>query len=366
MSTGSLFQNPSTVDWSQGVALYGAGGAGRRAATAIRSTGAHVYNFLDQAKAGQTVEGVEVLAPDSPDAAYLKNRPVVISIFNRDVPIRHIAKTLTLLGYKCLVSYVDLHDYLRGALAQEFWLTDRSVLSRNAAEIDRFRALLCDPVSRKVLDDVVAFRKSGTFEREPQPDIFHQYFPTDLPPWIGDQPLRFVDCGAFNGDTLQQLRQLGLAADAIAAFEPDPSNFSVLASSVRSNIETMKDVVLWPCGVGEQNEILAFESDGGEGGKFGSGSKLLVPSVTLDDVVFGMRPTHIKMDVEGAEVSALRGCRQIIDYFAPHLAISIYHTPEHLWDIPLMLHEWQPRYSFHLRSHGYQTFDTILYAIATE
>ena len=54
-----------------------------------------------------------------------------------------------------------------------------------------------------------------------------------------------------------------------------------------------------------------------------------VPCSTIDALVFDdlelERVDFIKMDVEGHEVSALKGAGEVIRKFAPQLAISVYH-----------------------------------------
>ena len=88
-----------------------------------------------------------------------------------------------------------------------------------------------------------------------------------------------------------------------------------------------------------------------------------IQCVALDDTVYGMRPNLIKMDVEGAELLGLMGAQRIMSDFRPRLAISVYHLPDHLWEIPLFIAALGLDYQLYLRSHGHQTFDTVLYAI---
>ena len=71
------------------------------------------------------------------------------------------------------------------------------------------------------------------------------------------------------------------------------------------------------------------------------------------DVTRGVRPGQ-----------ALCGARQVIAESLPSLAISVYHKPDHLWRIPQLLASWPElqSYRFYLRSHGFNGFDTVLYA----
>ena len=73
--------------------------------------------------------------------------------------------------------------------------------------------------------------------------------------------------------------------------------------------------------------------------------------------------TLIKMDIEGSEYDALIGGKKIIRNIRPGLAISVYHKPSDLWELPLLISSWNLEYDFYLRSHQYNGFDVVLYAI---
>jgi hypothetical protein len=83
----------------------------------------------------------------------------------------------------------------------------------------------------------------------------------------------------------------------------------------------------------------------------------------LDEILADSSPTYIKMDIEGAELSALLGAKQVIQEFKPVLAISVYHQQNHLWRIPMIVRSFCDQYSFFLRPHNEEAWDLILYAI---
>ncbi len=67
------------------------------------------------------------------------------------------------------------------------------------------------------------------------------------------------------------------------------------------------------------------------------------------------------MDIEGAEIEALKGASEIIKEHRPALAISIYHKPSDLWEIPLLIYNLNPGYSFFLSQHAPILTETVLY-----
>jgi hypothetical protein len=68
------------------------------------------------------------------------------------------------------------------------------------------------------------------------------------------------------------------------------------------------------------------------------------------------------MNIEGAEIEALRGARNLIQKHAPKLAISGYHRPSDLWEIPALIRELNPDYKLSLRQHDGGTIETVIYA----
>jgi hypothetical protein len=88
-----------------------------------------------------------------------------------------------------------------------------------------------------------------------------------------------------------------------------------------------------------------------------------IQCVSLDEVLFGYKPNFIKMDIEGAEHNAILGAKQLICEYKPQLAISVYHRPQDLWQIPMLIKKWDAGYKFYLRVHQYNGFDLVLYAL---
>ena len=89
----------------------------------------------------------------------------------------------------------------------------------------------------------------------------------------------------------------------------------------------------------------------------------IISADSLDNVLGGKEITFIKMDIEGSEVPALIGAKNIIQTYHPKLAISIYHRPEDVYEIPNLLLEYNPDYVFFVRHYSICASETVLYAI---
>lgn len=74
----------------------------------------------------------------------------------------------------------------------------------------------------------------------------------------------------------------------------------------------------------------------------------------------------IKMDIEGAELNALKGAEKTIIADRPQLAISIYHSTLEMFLIPLYLKSICQDYVFHIGHYSLGIGETVFYAIPKE
>jgi len=98
------------------------------------------------------------------------------------------------------------------------------------------------------------------------------------------------------------------------------------------------------------------------GQTYTDGTTVNVPQINLDDwcAENEVVPDFIKMDIEGAEVDAIRCASHIIAQHKPRLAISLYHKKSDMWVIPNMLKELCPEYRFWCRKNAID-FEFVLY-----
>ena len=70
------------------------------------------------------------------------------------------------------------------------------------------------------------------------------------------------------------------------------------------------------------------------------------------------------MDIEGAELNALKGAEETIRRFKPKLAITVYHSLNDFWEIPEWLESLGLGYKFYLRHFTIHAEETVLFASA--
>ena len=73
------------------------------------------------------------------------------------------------------------------------------------------------------------------------------------------------------------------------------------------------------------------------------------------------RVDFLKMDIEGSEMQALTGALGSIRKFMPKLAISLYHRPDDLFEIPSFSHWHVPTYTMYLGHYTIHNEETVLY-----
>lgn len=90
---------------------------------------------------------------------------------------------------------------------------------------------------------------------------------------------------------------------------------------------------------------------------------------SIDSFVAREKPgpiSCIKLDVEGAELDALKGAAETIARDRPKLIICLYHKPRDLYEIPLYIKNLVGCYKMHLAHSSAGFTDTILYAAPEE
>lgn len=151
----------------------------------------------------------------------------------------------------------------------------------------------------------------------------------------------FIDGGAAMGESAIVMQEFG--PRKIYSFEPDKKSFGILKETVAEN--KIDNVVPVNLGLHEtKNSIVT----------------------TLDDFCrnnlcdIGM----IKLDIEGAELEAIKGAENVIKTNKPLLLVSVYHTGKDFFEIPNLLKEWVPEYKMRfLNLNHYQPiYERILAA----
>jgi hypothetical protein len=69
----------------------------------------------------------------------------------------------------------------------------------------------------------------------------------------------------------------------------------------------------------------------------------------------------IKIDIEGFELDALSGARQVIQTWKPDLAIAGYHKFSHMWEVTEAILALEPGYVIHAGHHPSAAYEIEFY-----
>lgn len=190
----------------------------------------------------------------------------------------------------------------------------------------------------------------------------YHYFDLDIIPKCKNEV--FVDVGAYVGDTTLDLINC-YGEDCykkIFCYEITKNMLPVL----NKNLNSYNNIVLRHAGLRDKNSNIFLDEnfqDVSANRTALKGSEK-VACVTLDDDV-KQQVSMIKMDIEGDELRALKGCKKHIMKDKPKLLISIYHKNEHYFQIARLINLYNKNYKFYLRNFGSELYPTeiVLYAI---
>ncbi|MBN8886286.1 MAG: FkbM family methyltransferase [Rudaea sp.] len=198
-------------------------------------------------------------------------------------------------------------------------------------------------------------------------NYYRQYFVTregeDISPKTGEVVL---DCGACIGDYSVIFAAMVGPSGQVHAFDPLPlhNRYCDLQSQLNPNLAQVMhfntEAVGKRTSKAKQNAI---------------GLDRITPGLRVEDSAFDFislddyaknrlnRVDYIKMDIEGAEMDALAGAENIIRTFKPRLAISGYHKPSDLWEIPQKIMSLNPGYKLTFGHHSQVRWESVFYAI---
>ena len=342
------------------VILAGAGVLGMATLKAARKAGLIPVAFTDNnaARSGTDVSGVPILTPSEAVRTYMHDAVFVITVYTSE----SLWAQFRQLGVEP-VSFTRLAWTFPDAFLPYYGVDDPRIIPGAADEIRRVFGFWDDEASR--VEYLAQLKWRTTLE----PEVLGGYSPAVdtlfAPDLIAlNDHESFVDCGAFDGDTVTQfLGRTQGRFQSVTAFEPDSVNFSKLEKLVAKIPGTLpSNVHLFPKALGSEPGRIRFDNTGTVESSVGGGEGE-IDVVTLDQVAEAYAPTFLKMDIEGAEPQAIRGAARLIRRHQPIMAICLYHATQHLWEIPLLIKELVPGYSLYLRRYSNDCWEQICYAI---
>ena len=236
-------------------------------------------------------------------------------------------------------------------------LFTKEFIAGNIEKVEKVYSLLADDLSRKTYLDVINFKISGNtdylfdcfFEKE---KVYSDIFSFDKQNVI-------LDLGAYDGDTVQEFYEFSKEKyEKIIAIEPDKKNFKKLLK----NTDNYPNIERHNIGIWNENTEMLFSQSAGRQSRIGDKGEMI--EVRNVDSFIDENISLIKMDVEGCELRALQGAKQVIQKYHPNLYVCAYHRNEDIFTLPLLINEYDSSYKIYFRQHPYiPSWECNFYAI---
>lgn len=132
------------------------------------------------------------------------------------------------------------------------------------------------------------------------------------------------DCGANAGQMALFFAKLVGPKGKVLAFDPFPSNYLQIEAQAR--LAGATNILSPRSGVGEKREQLkvSIAAQMTTDSAHGLGDEMAIDIHRIDDYI-DERPTAIKLDIEGAEIAALRGAQRVLHECRPKIFCE-FHT----------------------------------------
>lgn len=254
--------------------------------------------------------------------------------------------------YENKIDTIYVGDNMGVFIFDEPYIISDILYSSQKDNLKKAYSIWYDEASKKEFLEFIYQKNTGCYEKTHH-EI--QYFDNEIVRLCDNEV--YVDCGAYDGDTIRQFIGKVSAYDEIFAFEMDKSNYDRL----QNNTLDYHSCKIYNCGVGNSTEKLPASVGKNTASYIGNGEEL-VSICKLDDIIDD-RITFVKMDIEGFELEALKGAENLIKRFRPKLAICIYHKFEDLYKLPMYIDGLGLGYKLYFRNYHGSASEAVMYAI---
>ncbi|MBR5091151.1 MAG: FkbM family methyltransferase [Ruminiclostridium sp.] len=307
-------------------------------------------------KSGMTICSLPVISPGEcasrcPDAH-------LIIAYN----YRH-ENELTVIKKEMLKFTPDTYIYALGTvfLNELDWMPYEYILG-NITGFEETYDMLEDALSQRIMAEFLNARISGDAGMM---HVFDGDSDNDYDPDLlfgNDRKGVIVECGAFDGKSALQTDEYFSGSRKIYALEPVGAAFEKMCRSVSGH----KSIIPIKKGTGDKECAAYISGSDGTAAVSENGSGERIEITTIDALLGDETAAVITMDIEGSEVSALKGAKNVIIRDHPALAVRIYHKCDDLLTIPKLIESLSGggyKYYLRINNPNIGTYDVTLYAV---
>ena len=307
---------------------------------------------------------------------HLDGTPQVIPVLPPEAVKDYPHCQIIIFWQDCIVP--DILYHLETAIRQSFSISifpripfgtgrkmDATLYARYSDILERLYRELGDDESRLSFASVIKGLLTGQLDWLRPPVCPEYQHPATLPS-PGDI---VIDAGLFDSTILRRFALAVGSQGHVYGFEPEPNNFSSVQNTL-AHYGDPGNITLVQKGLYSCRSKMMISDAGPSGTLLASGKNDNASPCEVIDIDSFVEEAGIerldlvKMDIEGAELDALRGAAASLRRWRPKLHICAYHHIDDIVDIPLLIHEILPEYRFHFCAHVPYLNEYVYYATA--
>ena len=323
--------------------MYGMGNGADKILAICEERGIEISDFFasDGFVRGHSFHGKVVLSYSEVKKKYGAENIIVLLSFASSLP--DVIENINKIAAECELYAPDVPVFPSELFDMQFYTAHK-------AEIDETYDMLADEESKRIFEDVVAYKLTGRIDLLERAVSDKATVYREL---LGAENITScADLGAYNGDTVRELAEYAPKLSRVIAFEPDRRNFKKL--SLYAEGEARFALNALNAAAWSEDTTLSFSVEGNRNSSVtGRGKTAEIAARSLDSALEGATVDYIKYDVEGSESEALLGSRETIKNCTPKLLVSLYHKSEDIFALPALIREISANYSFYLRRYRY-------------
>jgi FkbM family methyltransferase len=312
----------------------------------------------------------EILFINPSDTQNIENKDkyhVIICIGN-ELQSNIVKTKLLNEGFRKILFPFNFYEYHS---CYEFGSSDEIKNKFNSIKhkIEIIKNKLSDQESLDVLRNFIDIFYNYKIPKIPKSNLCDEYVEPNIKFFSNEiSSINLINCGSYDGDTVRQIHKRVGKIGGLVCFEPNPIQFELLQQYLFDNTKNLANfVIAQKIAIGDEDGLINLDISLGMNSNSkvsNADSKLIkTPIMCLDNCMLNFPVTNFIIDIEGNEKQMLRGADKIIKKYKPNFAISVYHYPTDIIEIPFSLLEYNLNYKLYLRNYTGHNSGTVLYAI---
>lgn len=333
--------------------IFGAGDFGTKVLLPIlKNNGVNIHYFWDNDpnKQGKFIDNIKILSYD--EISKFEHLNIIVGS-NYIMQEKERIKKL---------SYDNIYQY---CMPEDLVKVSQNIIDKSIIEIEKIKYIFKDELSLKSIDAMLDYLKNrnvDVFKAIANPS--EHYLVPEVVKALKNNDT-YIDLGAFIGEFPLALKKMNINFDKCYCFEISAKNCEKLKNNIKK-IGLSEKVECCELAAFDSNGFIKINDDGANSKISDNSADNIVETVKLDDYMKNKKFNYIKSDIEGAEMNALIGAKEVLIKNRPIIAFSIYHSLEDYYTIPQFLYNLLKNYTFYIRNHSVYCAEIVVYAIPNE